>query len=83
MPARINASQFTPRTVGYNPQLEGEGLRPDEKRDKAAAEEAVPEEQPVPATAPNVPAALQWMLQVNPNLQYVPFPIPGIGPNSQ
>ena len=83
VPARINASRFTPRTVGYNPQLEGEGLRPDEKRDKAAPEEAVPEEQPVPATAPNVPAALQWMLQVNPNMQYVPFPIPGIGPNSQ
>ena len=83
LPARINGSQFTPRNQDYNPQLEGEGLRPNEKRDKAAAEEAVPEEQPAPATAPNVPAALQWLLQVNPNMQYVPFPIPGLGPDSQ
>lgn len=79
---RINVSQSTPEmgtTATF--ELKGEGLRPDEKRDKATAESAVPEQD----AAPNLPAALQGLGlmpapgpggQANPKFQYVPFPIP-------
>jgi hypothetical protein len=87
LPKRINASRFTPRVEGSNPaELDGEGLRPNENRDKAAGEEpATPDQESPPAS--NLPAVLQGLLQgagsqVNPNLPYVPFPIPANNPDN-
>ena len=81
IPKRINASRFTPQAPGPKvEELQGEGLRPNENRDKAAGEEPVqPDQEAVPGT--NLPGILQVPMpgvQPNPNLPYVPFPIPGI-----
>jgi hypothetical protein len=83
LPKRINASQFKPReenTPGPY-ELQGEGLRPNEKRDKAAEDELVPPDQQAPA-ASSLPGVIQGLMQgfgaqANPNLPYVPFPLPG------
>jgi hypothetical protein len=81
LPKRINLSTFAPegrRSPPYN--LEGEGLRPNEDRDKAAgAEPSSPEQEAAPAS--NLPPLLQQLLQgggVQPgqNVPFVPFPFP-------
>jgi hypothetical protein len=81
LPKRINPSRFVPEGRRNPPaQLEGEGLRPNEDRDKAAGEQTAPEQEPtVPASA--LPAVLQGLLQgggVQPgqNVPFVPFPFP-------
>jgi hypothetical protein len=87
LPKRINPSRFVPEGKPTAVvQLEGEGLRPNEDRDKAAAaqESPPPDQEQVPG-ANNLPALLQGLLQgagvaPGPNLPYVPFPIP---PNNQ
>ncbi len=90
LPKRLNASRFTPAPEGGNApmQLEGEGLRPNEKRDKAAAEESAPPDQES-APAAGLPAVLQGLMpgpggggQANPNFRYVPFPIPDTVPDA-
>jgi hypothetical protein len=81
LPKRINASRFISEgkpTVIM--QLEGDGLRPNEDRDKAAAGELPPTDQEA-AAANSIPAVLQGLLQgagvaPGPNLPFVPFPIP-------
>jgi hypothetical protein len=81
LPKRMNLSRFVPEGTGPTTyDLDGEGLRPNEERDKAVPEEGPsPEEQAVPASA--VPALLQGLLQgggVQPgqNVPFVPFPFP-------
>jgi hypothetical protein len=96
VPRRINASRFAPEAGKPTTiELTGEGLRPNENRDKAAGEGmgAPGEEQP---PASSVPAVLPGFIQVpgggliqvpgpgvqpNPNLPYVPFPIPANNPD--
>jgi hypothetical protein len=82
LPKRISPSRFVPEGKRTElMQLDGEGLRPNEDRDKAAAAETVPPEQ-VPGAAPiNYPALLQGILQQggmgpSPYLPYVPVPFP-------
>jgi hypothetical protein len=83
LPKRISPSRFVPegkQTIVM--QLEGEGLRPNEDRDKAALEASALEQEAAPATN-NLPALLQGLMEgtgmgVAPgaNVPYVPFPIP-------
>jgi hypothetical protein len=89
LPKRLNSSRFTPGPSSANApiQLEGEGLRPNENRDKAA-EEAAPADQDS-ASGAGLPAALQGLMpapgsggQANPMFQYVPFPIAPSNPDS-
>ncbi len=82
IPKRINSSQFKPQAGGTRTiELEGEGLRPNENRDKAASEESAAPDQETPPGA-NVPGVLQGLMpgpgsqSGSPNFQYVPFPIP-------
>jgi hypothetical protein len=86
LPKRINPSRFVPEGRPTTLiQLEGDGLRPNENRDRAAAQEPPsPDQEQAPAPN-NLPALLQGLLQgagvaPGPNLPYVPFPIP---PNNQ
>jgi hypothetical protein len=81
LPTKIDMSRVERESQGNAPyNLDGEGLRPNENRDKAAFPEQVPPEQEgVPAQS--LPAALQNLLQgagvaPGPNLPFVPFPIP-------
>jgi hypothetical protein len=85
VPRRINASQFAPQAGRTGTiELEGEGLRPNEKRDKPTGEDLTqPDQEASPAS--NLPAYLQGLMQganatVNPNLPYVPFPVPAPDP---
>jgi hypothetical protein len=86
LPKRINASRFKPEgtsTVLF--ELQGDGLRPNESRDKAARDEAVPPEQDATQTPNNLPALLQGILMQggmgpSPYLPYPPLPMP---PNNQ
>jgi hypothetical protein len=86
LPKRISPSRFKPEGQATTPlQLQGDGLRPNENRDKAAGEESAPSEQEAAPASNNLPALLQGLLQgagvaPGPNLPYVPFPIP---PNNQ
>jgi hypothetical protein len=86
VPRRINASQFAAQTARPGTsELEGEGLRPNEKRDKASGDESVPPDQealPTPSLPPGVQGLMQGAgYQINPNLQYLPFPIPANTPD--
>ena len=82
LPKRLNSSRFVPAPQSATApiQLEGEGLRPNENRDKAA-EESAPGDQESPAGT-GLPAAIQGLMpgagpggEANPMFQYVPFPI--------
>lgn len=82
LPKRLNSSRFVPSAESGNApiQLDGEGLRPSENRDKAAEEAAAADQESTPGG--NLPAAIQGLMpgpgaggQANPNFQYVPFPI--------
>src|SRR5262249_53684432 len=82
LPTRMNDSRFLPsRETGNAPiQLEGEGLRPNENRDKAAEESAQADQES--QAQGNLPPVLRGLMpgpgpggEANPNYQYVPFPI--------
>jgi hypothetical protein len=88
LPKRINFSQNAPQVGGTRTfELQGEGLRPNEKRDKATPDESAPTDQES-APASGLPAVLQGLMQgggiqtPNPNIPYIPFPIPFNNPDA-
>ncbi len=78
LPKRLNASAVTPQ---HTPPLElkGEGLRPNENRERRAAEEEAAAQEA--AQGLSLPEVLQGLMQggmVQPGVDrpYVPFPVP-------
>jgi len=79
LPRRINLSRGVPHppAPAAPTPLTGEGLRPNENRDKAAEEAATPGAETVPPT--NVPGPFQGFVPTRdfpnpPNMPYAPFP---------